>query len=70
MTKKLSLAQQRLMTEVESKGSSSPPWGYASAGRDASARHRTARSLQTLGLVNVQRTGGGNGHRAVKNKAL
>lgn len=56
-TKKLSPAQQRMIDEVERTGSSSAPWGYASAGRDASAWHRTADSLKALGLVYHTRTG-------------
>lgn len=50
-TKKLSPAQQRMLAEIDSLGSSSAPWGNSDSGRLASAWHRTARSLWDLGLV-------------------
>lgn len=65
---KLSPAQQRFMDQVDTDGESRPPAGYPSAGRDASAWHRTAKRLSDMGLVNVQR--GAHSFRAVKTLTL
>lgn len=54
---KLSPAQTRFLREVKTTGQSNPPWGFPSAW------HRTAKSLQRKGLVNILRSP--HGHRAV-----
>lgn len=62
-TKKLSPAQAAFLENLKRFGESSPPWGQSGSGRDASAWHRTARSLEGRGLVAVLRSG--RGYKAV-----
>lgn len=57
-TKKLTSAQQRMMDELRQHGSSESPCGMGRrSAAAASAWHRTANSLQAMGLVCVVRTG-------------
>lgn len=62
--KKLSPAQEAFLADLNSNPNkeSRPAWGQPDSGRQASAWHRTAKSLQDRGLVRVLR---GAGYKAV-----
>jgi len=47
----LSPAQKTFLKAFAHDGQRRPPYGYAGAGRDASAYYRTEQSLRNLGLV-------------------
>jgi len=62
--RKLSATQRRMLDTIARDGKSDPPWGYSTAGIDASGWHRTAAALEQRGLVHILR-GYGGGFSAV-----
>lgn len=61
---KTSPAQERFLAAIDSDGFSSPPWGSRNSGREASAWHRTAKSLVKMDMIDLHREG--NGYRAIR----